>query len=60
MSITTKNPCVILESARGYETLHLKDKLLSDSREIFLTEEVTAGSCASSAAAATACPCTAG
>lgn len=45
MSITTKNPCVILESARGYETLHLKDKLLSDSREIFLTEEVNAGSC---------------
>ena len=41
----TKEPCVILESARGFETLYLKDKLLSDSREIFLTEDVNAESC---------------
>lgn len=40
-----KDPCVILESARGFETLYLRDKLLSDSREIFLTEEVDAESC---------------
>ena len=45
MSNTMKEPCVILESARGYEALHLRDKLLSDSREIFLTEEVNAESC---------------
>jgi ATP-dependent Clp protease protease subunit len=40
-------PCVILESARGFETLYLRDKLLSDSREIFLTQEVNAQSCSS-------------
>lgn len=45
MKNMTKDPCVILESARGFETLYLKDKLLSDNREIFLTEEVDAESC---------------
>lgn len=40
-----KNPCVILESARGFDTLYLEDKLLSDRREVFLTEEVNAESC---------------
>lgn len=41
----TKEPCVILESSRGFDTLSLRDKLLSDSREIFLTEDVNAQSC---------------
>lgn len=41
----TRIPCVILESARGFEQICLKDKLLSDSREIFLTEEVNAATC---------------
>ena len=45
MTTAEKDPCVILESARGFETLYLKDKLLSDSREIFLTKEVNAMSC---------------
>ena len=47
MAKTTNDPCVILESARGFETLYLRDKLLSDSREIFLTGEVSAQSCGS-------------
>ena len=47
MANTTNDPCVILESARGFETLYLRDKLLSDSREIFLTGEVSAQSCGS-------------
>ena len=38
-------PSVILESARGIEALNLRDKLLNDSREIFLTEEIGAQSC---------------
>lgn len=45
MTNMTKEPCVILESARGFETLYLRDKLLSDTREIFLTDEVDADSC---------------
>ncbi len=45
MAAIMREPGVILESARGFETLYLKDKLLSDSREIFLTEEVNAESC---------------
>ncbi len=45
MANMTKEPSVILESARGFETLHLKDKLLGDSREVFLTEGVDAESC---------------
>ena len=45
MAYMTNDPCVILESARGFETLYLRDKLLSDSREIFLTQEVHAQSC---------------
>lgn len=45
MSNATKDPCVILESARGFEVCRLKDKLLSDHREVFLTEEVDAQSC---------------
>lgn len=40
-----KEPCIIMESGRGYDELHLKDKLLCDSREIFMTEEVNAESC---------------
>ena len=39
------DPSVILESARGFEPLCLRDKLLSDSREIFLTEDVDSHSC---------------
>lgn len=42
-----ENISVILESARGFQTLYLKDKLFSDCREIFLTEEVNAASCSS-------------
>ena len=38
-------PCVIMESGRGYDKLRLKDKLLSDSREVFLTGEVNSESC---------------
>lgn len=41
----SEKPCVILESSRGFEALNLLDKLLSDSREIFLTEAVNAESC---------------
>lgn len=41
-----KDACIILESARGFQTLCLKDKLFSDSREIFLMEDVSAESCA--------------
>lgn len=40
-----REPRVIVESSRGYEALELRDKLLSDSREIFLTEAVNADSC---------------
>lgn len=40
-----REPRVIVESSRGYEALDIKDKLLSDSREIFLTEAVDAASC---------------
>lgn len=40
-----REPKVIVESSRGYEALDIKDKLLSDSREIFLTEAVDAASC---------------
>lgn len=40
-----KEPRVIVESSRGYEALDLRDKLLSDSREIFLTDAVNADSC---------------
>ncbi len=47
MAAMINEPCVILESARGFETLYLRDKLLSDSREIFLTQEVNAQSCSS-------------
>ena len=47
MANIMKDTCVILESARGFETLCLKDKLLSDNREIFFTEEVNAESCSS-------------
>ena len=47
MTYTMKEPCVILESSRGFETCNLRDKLLSDSREIFLTEDVNAQSCSS-------------
>lgn len=36
---------VILESSRGFQTLSLQDKLFSDNREIFLTEEINAASC---------------
>lgn len=39
------DPCIIMESARGFEPLSLKDKLLSESREIFLTEAVSAETC---------------
>lgn len=45
MPTISKDPCVILESARGFETLYLHDKLLNDNREIFFTNEVTAQSC---------------
>lgn len=45
MSNFVKESCVILESSRGFETVSLKDKMLSDSREIFLTEDVNAESC---------------
>lgn len=45
MSNFLKESCVILESSRGFETVSLKDKMLSDSREIFLTEDVNAESC---------------
>ena len=45
MTYTMKDPCVILESSRGFETCNLRDKLLSDNREIFLTEDVNAQSC---------------
>lgn len=45
MAAMMREPGIILESARGFETLYLKDKLLSDSREIFLTEVVNAESC---------------
>ena len=41
----SQKPCVILESTRGFETLTLRDRLLSDSREIFLTEDVNAETC---------------
>lgn len=41
----TKEPCILLESARGIQPLELRDKLFSDSREIFLTEEITPESC---------------
>lgn len=47
MENMTDSPRVILESARGFETLYLRDKLLSDNREIFLTETVSAQSCSS-------------
>lgn len=47
MAYMANDPCVILESARGFESLYLRDKLLSDSREIFLTEEVSTQSCSS-------------
>lgn len=40
-----REPCVILESSRGFETISLKDKLLSDQREIFFTEAVNEESC---------------
>lgn len=45
MSNLVKEPCVVLESSRGFETVSLKDQMLSDSREIFLTEDVNAESC---------------
>lgn len=45
MSQFYKEPNVVLESARGFQAISLKDKLLSDSREIFLTEEVNAETC---------------
>ena len=45
MANTTNEPRVILESSRGFEALYLRDKLLSDSREVFLTESVDAESC---------------
>lgn len=40
-----KEPCVILESARGFESLYLHDKLFNDNREIFLTDEIDMQSC---------------
>lgn len=39
------NPCVILESARGFETCRLTDKLFSEHREVFLTDAVDTQSC---------------
>ena len=36
---------VIIESQRGYEAIQIEDKLLTENREIFLTEGVTAESC---------------
>lgn len=45
MAEFTREARIILESARGYEPLYLRDKLLSDSREIFLTDDVNADSC---------------
>ena len=47
MADTKNDPYIILESGRGFESLCLRDKLLSDSREIFLLEEVDAQSCGS-------------
>lgn len=45
MSNFVKEPCVVLESSRGFETVSLKDQMLSEGREIFLTEAVNAESC---------------
>lgn len=45
MAEYTREAHIILESARGYESLYLRDKLLSDSREIFLTDDVNADTC---------------
>ena len=47
MANIKNDPYVILESARGFEALCLRDKLLCDSREIFLLDEVDAQSCGS-------------
>lgn len=47
MADTKNDPYIILESGRGFESLCLRDKLLSDSREIFLLDEVDAQSCGS-------------
>lgn len=40
-----REPCVVLESSRGFETISLKDKLLSEQREIFFTDAVNEESC---------------
>lgn len=39
------NPNVIVETSRGIQTISIEDKMLNDSREIFLTGEVNAENC---------------
>lgn len=45
MNAFTHNPSIILESSRGIQPVLLTDKLYTDNREIFLTEEIDTESC---------------